>query len=218
MGAIAEYIASLPDNESKLTQPFDEAVAHAALREPIRNYCADNDYDTRVKFSDLKIQARQFREKVMRFDKSIQDLSSPMKAALRMSLARSYGDAAPGEDRLAIAHEMSSSLIRICNALIEQRNKKTATRGVVSLAEPLWNYWETIMGKPFRRNWEECETRLCMVDRLGSESFVRTDALFVQFVIKAIDPTTEFSDIRTRLKSVAKKRAAAGKSRRAGAR
>lgn len=218
VAAIAGYIASMPDNEKKLTKPFDETVARVTLREPIRKYWADNDHDNRTKFSDLNKQARQFRKEIKRFDELIKGLSTPMKAALRMSLTRSYGEAPPGEDRLAAVHEMTGALIKSCKSLIEPKYRKSADRGVVSLAEPLWIYWETMRHEPFRRSWDDCDTRMSLVKQLGPHSFSRPDALFVQVVIKSIDPNAEFSDIRTRLKSVAKKRPKASKSRRAGAR
>jgi hypothetical protein len=216
VAAIADYIANLP-SDKKPAQSFDEAVARTALQDPIRRYWADKDHDEREKFSDLKIQARQLKSKMVRFDKSIQQLPPPMKTALRLSFNRQYGEAALGEDRLAVIHQMNESVIRACDLLIKPKLEKPAAFGVVSLAAPLWNYWETMMSRSFARSWKQCKTRPSLQAKLGRNSFEHVDALFVQTIVKAIDSKAKFSDIRTRLKGVATQRRAAGKAPSVGA-
>ena len=214
--AISEYIDNLPDDE-KPARSFDEAAVRAALNEPIKRYWADKDYDEREKLSDLKIEARQLKTKIARFEKSIKQLSVPLKAALRMSFKREYGEDELGEDQLAVIYGVNASITRACDRIIRPGLGKSGDLGAVALVAPLWDYWETMMARPFKRSWKDCNTKLLLKVQLGPISFEHTDALFVQTIVRAIDPQSEFSDIRTRLKGVAAKRRATGKAPLAGA-
>lgn len=180
------------------------------LLEIVRWYWANRDYDERTTFADMKPEARRLRQRLRRLQAAMDKLPRPVVHALNMQLSRRLGGGPVVTEHFAEVRAANAALDQACSPILDRKNKKGRRVSVEKACAALWKVWESVTGRPFVRQWETGKTPARLVAARGSREFVGPDALFVQIVLRAIDPEVTIPALRNDLKRIAANRPKSG--------
>ena len=196
----------------KLGVAWRDARPHVrpALREVVRCYWANRDYDQRTTLGDMKSDAQRLRQHLRRSGEIIDALPRPVVHALNLQMSRKLGGGPLVRDHLADFSVAMATLKEASRTIAERKNKKGARISVEKACAALWDMCEAMTGRPFVRQWQTGKTPARLIAARGAREFVGLDALFVQVTLRAVDSEVTVAQIRTGLKQVAAAKAKSG--------